>query len=300
MGLLWALTPGPVAHAQAPDPSAFSLTISPTRLVVNPGQLAADQTFIVANRGSTPLTVTVSKTGFTSGPDGSPDYQQNAPYSAATWVTVTPTQFTVPATTSRRITVSITVPSKPEPGDHQVALIFLVPAGRDSANIAINRGIGTPVYITVPGPVDRSAVVSSLKAPGFVTGGAVKVDAVVKDTGTVHRDFRAPDSLAVHVDSRAVAFPDFTVLRGSQRNISTTWHAPLICVCHAKVSITGNDGVVSSREVRIIVFPVPLALGVLGGLILLALLWFLLRRSFRSRVIRAANDLGRQSTPDDA
>lgn len=299
-GLVWAAAgAGLVAVADAAPAPSFSLTVSPTRLVISPGQISTDQTVVVANRGSAPMDVTVTKTGFTGSKDGALQYKDDAPYSAARWVTVSPAKIHLAARTTQHVTVHVVMPVKPEPGDHQVALIFLVPAGKNAANIKINRGIGTPIYITVPGPVNKSAIVTALKAPSFAQGGPVSITTSVRDTGTVHRDFRATDRLEAQVNGTVVAFPDFTVPRGASRDIETTWHPPLMCICHVTVSIMGAHGDASTKSMRIIVFPVRLLAIVIGALVVLILGWFLLRRHYRANVIRAAAALNRPVSSGD-
>jgi hypothetical protein len=281
-------------------PTPFSLTISPTRLVVGQTQIAAEHRILVVNRGRAALSVIVQRRNFTGSPDGSLSFQTNAPYSAANWVTVWPAAFSIAPGQSRWVTAAIAVPAHPEPGDHQVALVFLVPAGRTSANVRINRGVATPVYITVPGTADNSASPSDLKAPGFSSGGRVTLTATVHDTGNVHRDFRGSTPLAVHASGDAAVFPDFTVMRDSMRNISTTWQPPAMCICHVKVTIANADGTTHTISVRVVVFPLTQVLAVLGALLLLLLLIFLLRRRYRVNVGRAAAALHRSDSSGDA
>jgi hypothetical protein len=270
------------------NPDQFSLMISPTRLVVGPDDIAKTAEFQVINTGQAPVPVTVQKRNFTGGADGSLTYQEDAPYAAADWITVSPATFEVAPGATQVVTTSITVPPAPEPGDHQVALIFLVPAGETSANIKINRGIGAPLYITVPGPIDDSASISGLTAPWFALRGPVDISASVHDTGTVHRDFRGAAPLVIDTAGTRAAFPDFTVMRGATRDISTTWNPPLVCICHPTVTIADADGLPRSVSVRVIVFPLDLLgyLIVAGLVIVLAMRWR--RRRYRAAVARAA------------
>jgi hypothetical protein len=190
---------------------------------------------------------------------------------------------------TQTVTAAVIMPAAPEPGDHQVAIVFLVPAGQNGANVRINRGIATPVYITVPGPTDDSASVTDLRAPGFVMAGPVDIAARVRDTGTVHRDFRGGSRLTVDVGGGAVAFPDFTVLRDSIRDVSTTWEPPLMCVCHPTVSIVDAGGVVRTVSVRVVVFPL-YQLGILiAVLVLLVLITRRWHRGLRAASARAAH-----------
>ena len=303
---LWLVAPasGSVASASGPPTpvstaptsgttyervdSDFSLTVSPTRLVVGAADIGKVQKILVVNQGQKPAAVTVQKRSFIGGRDGALRFQDDAPYSAANWVTISPTSFTVAPGVAQTVTATIKVPAGPEPGDHQVALVFMVPAGKTAGNIKINRGIGTPVYITVPGPVDDSASLSNLSAKGFAMRGPVTLTATMNNTGTVHRDFRGATPLKVSGAGTAEPFPDFTVMRGSTRDISTTWDPPLICICNPTVSFVNAAGTVQSYSVRVIVLPLP-PMGILLGILLLGrLVVALVRRRYQANVLKAA------------
>ena len=294
---------GPLAigmpESAAPAP-AFSLSISPTRLVVGQADTGVTQKIQVINNGTAPAAVTVQKRNFTGGADGSLKFQETAPYSASDWVTIDPPSFTVAPGATQVVTAAISVPTAPEPGDHQVALVFLVPAGQTTANIKINRGIATPVYITVAGPTSDASSLSNLRAKGFAIGGPVTITAKVHNSGTVHRDFRGTSPLKISAPGSAAAFPDFTVIRDSTRDISTAWNPPLMCICHPSVSFVNADGKVQSMSVQVIVVPLPL-IGVIGGAALaLAVALWLARRQYRSSVKKAAIRLGGPVTSGDA
>jgi hypothetical protein len=252
------------------------------------------------NRGRAALTVTVQRRNFTGSPDGSLAFQPNAPYAASSWLTVSPSTFSVAPGRSQWVSLRITVPRQPEPGDHQVALVFLVPAAGTKANVRINRGVATPVYVTVPGPTDDSASPGDLRAPGFSTGGRVSLTATVRSTGNVHRDFRGKTPLRVHASGDPATFPDFTVVRGSTRDIRTTWQPPLMCVCHVGVTVANADGTTRTVSVRVIVFPVVQVLVILGALLALLLLVFLLRRRYNTSVGRAAAAMHHSDSGRDA
>jgi len=264
-------------------PTDFSLMVSPTRLTVGPADIGTVQKILVVNRGQAPTAVTVQKRNFTAGADGSLVFQQDAPYAASDWVSVDPESFQIAPGDTQTVTATITEPAAPDAGDHQVAIVFLVPSGQTDGNIKINRGIGTPVYITVPGPTDDSVALGDLSASAFAINGPVTLTTTVRDTGTVHRDFRDPNPLTVDTAGDAAPFPDFTVIRGGTREVSTTWDPPLMCVCNPSVSIVNADGTVQSASVRVIVFPLKL-LGILLGAVLVG--WVIVlfsRRRSRAR-----------------
>ena len=238
-------------------PAEFSLSVSPTRLVVDRPGTATTREMLVVNRGRAPVEVVAEKRDFTGGRDGSLIFQRSSPYSASSWIGLAPTRFRLPPGAAQAVSVRIVVPPDPEPGDHQVALVFVVPAtAQDARNVRINRAVAAPAYITVPGPVDDSATVTGLRAPGFVLGGPVELTAQVRNTGTVHRDFRGSGRLRVDAGGTPVSFPDFTVARGATRDVTATWDPPPLCVCRPEVSVTAGDGTVHTVRVRVVVFPV--------------------------------------------
>jgi len=269
----------------------FSLTVSPTRVAVDPEQLSKTQKILLVNRGHAPLAITVQKRNFTGGADGTLVFAEKAPYSASEWVTVDNPSFTIAPGSSHTLGVTIDVPANPEPGDHQVALVFMVPAVRSDANISINRGIGTPFYIQVPGPSDDSVSLSRLDAPAFSAGGTVDVSARLRNTGTVHRDFRGDTALKLGAAGDPARFPDFTVIRGAVRDVRTTWNPPLLCICQVKVAFDNADGAPQSATVRVIVFPVKLAAIALAVLIVVIALFVWRRRRYAAAVQAAAERL---------
>lgn len=282
--LLLAQPPATLAEA---DPApGFGLQVTPARMVVPAAAISAAQRFQVTNRGRSSFDVTVEKADFVADVHGTMTFQPQAPYAAAAWVSVRPSRLRIPAGVTREVTVRMAVPAHPEPGDHQLALIFKVPAGRNAANIRINRAIAAPVFITVPGRIDRSVEIENLRAPRFVMGGPVDIITRIRDTGTVHRDFRGfGGRLHVKAGENDLTFPDFTVLRGSSREVATRWNPPLICFCHAVVSIPGTE---KSATVEITVFPLHL-LAILVLLILVSLsIGLFVQSRYRAKVLAAA------------
>lgn len=280
------------------DPGDFSLTVSPTRLAIGQRDIGSTQLVTLVNRGQASLAVTAQKRNFTVAVDGSIRYQDDAPYAASSWVTVTPQQMVIEPCQAQVVTATVQAPEVYEPGDHQMALVFVVPAGKSDDNIKVNRGIGLPVYITAPGDVVDSVSLSGMDAPKFTAGGSVPITATVTNQGTVHHDFRKPSPLTVTGAGTAEPFPDFTVPRDSVRNIATTWDPPLLCICHPTVNMTSTDGGLQSQSVRVIVFPWHLLLILVGAVLLVLLVVKLARRSFRAQVRKVAA-LQPAANPDD-
>ncbi|MEU5692379.1 hypothetical protein [Actinosynnema sp. NPDC020468] len=278
-----------------PVPAEFSLLVSPTRITAGADDADHVHEITVVNRGQAAATVVVQERDFTGGRDGSLVFQQDAPYSASGWVTLSPTAFTVGPGATQIVTATVEVPAEPEAGDHQVAVVFLVEAGRTVENVRINRGVAAPIYVTVPGALDDSAVVEGLTADGFALGGPVEVSAVVRNTGTVHRDFRGDDAILVDTAGERAVFPDFTVSRGSTRDVSAAWDPPLFCVCHPGVAFRNPDGTVQRASTTVVVVPLHLIGIVLGAALLAFLLFRLGRVRYRAKVAREAARMNRDA-----
>ena len=240
------------------------------------------------NRGQTPLAITVQERNFTVGSDGALRYSDDAPYAASSWVSVDVERFVVEPGKAQVVAATVQAPKVYEPGDHQMALVFVVPAPESDDNIRVDRGVGLPVYVTAPGEISDSVSLSGLAAPKFVKGGVVPVTATVTNTGTVHHDFRKPSPLTVSGAGTAEPFPDFTVPRDSVRDIATTWDPPLVCICHPTVTMTSADGGVQVQSVRVVVFPWHFMAVLVGAVLLLLLVIRTSRVRYQNNVRRAA------------
>jgi hypothetical protein len=279
-----AMTPVVPARAEPPQGSDFSLAVSPSRVIVPADQIARAREFTVTNQGRDPIDVTVRMASFTAGESGELSFRADAPHSAAGWVTVQPDRFRVDAGTAERVSLHISVPASAEPGEHQVAVIFSVPRAPDrTGDIGVNRSLGAPVYVTVPGPLVNSVDVTGLRAPGFALRGPLALTTTVRNTGTVHRDFVDEAGLRVRVADDTLPFPDFTLLREGVREISTNWtNPPLFCVCRATVSVPNPDGAARSASATIVILPLHL-IGPAVAIVLVVLLGWLLWRRKRGR-----------------
>ena len=80
----------------------------------------------------------------------------------------------------------------------------------------------------------------------------------------------------------ATTFPDFTVMRGATREVSTVWDPPLLCICHPTVTFTNAGGVPQTVSTTVVIFPLDL-LGLL--IVVFAVRW---RRRYQAAVRRAA------------
>lgn len=289
--LLVALTaigivlPGATARAADPPLVPFSLTLTPTRLIVPATGQPSTQIITLTNNGASMVPITALRYDFTQAPDGAIQFVPARALSAASWLTVTPTTFVLAPGQRQQVRVRIAIPPSPDPGEHQVGLVFSVPGGKTDKNIAVNRGVGTQLLISVPGAVVHRVALTGLKVPRLVDGRSAQLTATIHNAGTVHRDYAGAAPLHADIQGTQVTFPDFTVLRGSSRIISArAQHLPLICVC--RVTVTSDDGTghATSLSRRFIVFPLRAAAGTL--LLTIAVIMLLRRRRIRRRRLR--------------
>jgi hypothetical protein len=271
--------------SSGPAGPRFSLTISPARLVVPPRSGRLNEWVTATNTGRTPLDVHVELRGFRQLPSGTVLFGSDGVTGSSTWVSAKPNVFSLRPGAHRRVRVKVRVPAGAEPGDHQVGLLFLVPALQARANLLINRAIGVQMLVQAPGPVIRHLALTDFAAPMFSTGGAIPLTLGIRNSGTVHRDFLPPsDRIVAHAGQQRVGFPGVTVLAGSSRILSTTWSdPPWLCRCQLVVAIPDGHGGISVLHTTVWVFPFYQAL----GLVLLLLGLFLLAR-WRRRRTKAA------------
>ncbi|MEV4628321.1 hypothetical protein AB0J90_18820 [Micromonospora sp. NPDC049523] len=276
------------AVARQPEQPDFSLKVTPSRVLVPADQTARPRQFTVTNQGRLPVDVVTRMESFTAGQDGNLLFQRDAPHSAVGWVSVQPERFSLDSGTTGQVSLHIAVPTTAEPGEHQVAVIFSVSAPDGHAGLGVSRSVGVPVYVTVPGEAVDSVEVSGLRAPGFTTGGPLDLTATVRNVGTVHRDFVADERVRAQVAGDTVAFSDFTLLRGADRQITARWaDPPLFCVCRATVALPNPDGESRATTATIVILPLRLiGLVLLAGLTLLLGGLLLRRRLVRRRLGR--------------
>ena len=272
-------------------------------MTVAASQVAKVQRLEIENRGSALLHINTQLEAVSQYADGSTLVEPNAPYSAVKWVTVMPDHFEVRTRTRRYVQIRFRVPPDAEPGDHNVAIVFMQPPvaakrsnnhGTRRSSLRMAEGVGVPAVITVPGPVIDDVSLTRLKAPGFSAGGPIPLAATVRESGDVHHSFTAAGArLAARVGKATVMFPPFTVLRGSTVTTATKWTShPLLCVCHLTTAVV-SDGHQSVATATVVIFPLVQALIGLGVLVALVLAFLLLRR-YQRRKLTAAYEAGRQ------
>lgn len=137
------------------------------------------ENFIVAEDGITPVPIKESVT---------------SRYSLASWVTISPTKFTLKPNETQVMDVLIQVPIDALPGGHYAMILHQPGAASHRAGEALTAvgssgvaaRVGSLVYMTVEGPVTEQAFIRSFTAPSLVEFGPVAFKYKVENRSDVH------------------------------------------------------------------------------------------------------------------
>ncbi|MGW7368008.1 hypothetical protein ACWGI8_32445 [Streptomyces sp. NPDC054841] len=91
----------------------------------------------LVNGASTPVNIQVEPSQFTQEPSGEITFRPPGPVSAASWVTVTPSRLRLGPRETRKVTVDVSVPDRPEPGERYIAILFKTPPRQMSRNVQV-------------------------------------------------------------------------------------------------------------------------------------------------------------------
>jgi hypothetical protein len=282
------------AGSARPGHASFSLTVSPARIVIPPGPGTLSRTITASNGGTSALDITVVLSGFAQHRDGTIIFGRDGLTDDAAWITTQPDSFHLRPHQRRTVRLRISVPAGAEPGDHPIGVIFLVPSDTSGDNVTLNRGVGAEMLVRAPGHVVRDVSLTTLNAPALSTGGEVPLTLTLSNTGNVHEDYFAPAGQvqATVKNHKPIAFPDFTVLAGVTRQVTTTWsRTPWFCHCTLTATVGNGHGGTTTVTTTVWILPLQQAVGAL--LIAVGLILFVQwRRKNRARAVAAARHEG--------
>lgn len=109
-------------------------------------------------------------------------------YSAASWIGVSPTRFTVPAHDRQELTYFMKVPQDARPGGHYAAIVYapVTEKGAESTGATVNSQIGTLFSVVIDGQYNEKAFVTRFFAPGFSEYGPIPVETQIKNMSDSH------------------------------------------------------------------------------------------------------------------
>lgn len=159
---------------------------------LNPGQNAEGVTKVI-NDSDVPLTFSISVQDYMvvdskGTPNLLPPSTLNNKYSAAAWIGVSPSTFTVKPHEKQIINYYIQIPRDAKPGGHYAALVYQpkVDTTANQTGGVVSAQIGSLFYVTVKGPIKENAQITNFFANNFQEYGPVKVLTQIKNNGDLH------------------------------------------------------------------------------------------------------------------
>lgn len=153
----------------------------------------AEGTTKVINDSDVPLTFTVGVQDYiVSDSKGTPNLLPpstlNNKYSAAAWIGVSPSTFTVKPHEKQILNYFIQVPADAKPGGHYAALVYQPKVDTQPKRTGgiVTAQIGSLFYITVKGTVKENAQVTNFFANPLQEYGPVKLLTQIKNNGDLH------------------------------------------------------------------------------------------------------------------
>lgn len=220
-------------HHPKPRPTAFA--VAPTRSEVKPGSGAL--IVRVQNTGTKRVLMSGTMARLIQHRDGSFTTAPAGKESAAQWLTIKPSVFTVKPGHTRQVRILMRLPkSATGTGQHYLAAVFrpVTSGATKKTGATVSPGIASEIILDTRGPsVHKTAF--DLQAPHWSTGGPIRLTATIKNSGNAYGLF---NGLSAKAGGTTVPFPGVLVLGGSTRTVSALWASPpLFCVpCHVTLA----------------------------------------------------------------
>lgn len=195
-----------------------------------------------------------------------------SPFSASSWITVTPARFGGAPDRTQPVQYVVQVPAGAEPGDHLASLtVQRLPAGEGATAAAI-EAISVRVTVRVPGRARPGARIEAFDVPRIAGGAPLTLGAVVRNTGNVTLEFNGGDEGRLEIRDgggrRAAGSFEGDLFPGETRVFSFSWQdPPLFGSFDAVAAIGAGDQVVAHESAGFWVIP----WRQIGALVLIAL-----------------------------
>ena len=180
VGLLLVLAPVSALAGTGAKPTPLGLTAAPAHVVLAGSGTAAVR---IRNPGTNRVAVDAVVAGFALDLRGRPRIVgRHRPRSAAEWLRVRPTRFTLAPHRSARVFVEAKVPRRAAPGDHD-ALVVLSARPLANARVSVRLRLGVVVVVRAPGAAVRCLQLGQLRTVRRGAGEALEL--VVVNAGNV-------------------------------------------------------------------------------------------------------------------
>ncbi len=160
---------------------------------LDPGKYVEGVTKVI-NQSNVPLTFQAAVEDFTvvdsvGTPNILPPGTLNNKYSAAAWLGISPSTFTLKPGENQTLSYYLRVPFNARPGGHYAAVVYtpdVKSAGSKNSGGVVQSQVGSLFKITVNGPVTEKANVVKFFANPFQEYGPVKILTQIKNMGDLH------------------------------------------------------------------------------------------------------------------
>lgn len=166
-------------------PPSFSVSLDPGKTTEGEMKIVNDSSEEVTFEVDIQDFIVVDTTGT---PNLLPPNTLNNKYSAAAWIGVTPSKFTLAPGKRQTINYYIQLPPDAKPGGHYAAAVYKPITDTDSGTTGsiVNAQLGTLFSIAVSGPITERAEVTRFQTAGFHEYGPVKIITQIKNFGDLH------------------------------------------------------------------------------------------------------------------
>jgi hypothetical protein len=183
--------PSQAASSQPTAPSGATLTAQPSVITttIKPG---GKDTSTLTLRAGQDLDIAIEPQGLGQSPaDGGFVFvaaaADTSPYSARSFITVTPAAFQMKAGETKTVSVAVTLPSGKAEGErYAIVKVNGHPAG-SAGNVGIGVALGVSVLVNMPNATTTlSGKIGDLAANGLIGGSPLTVTGTIDNTGDAH------------------------------------------------------------------------------------------------------------------
>jgi hypothetical protein len=214
---------------------------------LNPGQ-SAEGVLGIINGTNNGLTFTVSVKDFivedTIGtPKFLPTNTLSNKYSAASWIRVTPSTFTIEPHQKQQLNYSIDIPPNARPGGHYAAVIYAPNAGimMGGTDTTVNTEAGSLFYVEVNGSINEQVSITKFFANPFQEYGPVNILTQLKNLGDLHAAPKGTITVSGLFFNQTQDLPTHNIFPEAARDFSNTFGKSLM-VGRYKATLIGSYG----------------------------------------------------------
>lgn len=276
------------AAAQSTD-ATRGLAITPPvfELSANPGETISNS-IRVDNVTNVALDVSTIAENFSAlGEEGQVGLSpEESAFSLASWITISPATFKIPAKSSHVFNFSIKIPQNAEPGGRFGSVVFKTDAKPPKGSgLAVGQEVGSLLMLRIAGDVSEKASIESFKPTQAVfERGPISFETRVKNLGNVHLKPTGTITITDVFGKKVATVPlnSQNVLPDAIRKLSANWtNARSFGRYTATLSLQyGSTQESLTSSTSFIIIPWRLILAWLIGIAAIGILLYLGRRRF--------------------